>query len=275
PAVEAGDNYLHVGKLRLTYAGGKVELDGWEVVPVDETVPPDPTIQETVEQLKQGIELKYGDVYHTVVGHAPWDLSKRYQAKSQLRDTAMGNLITDALRYRTKTRIALTVTGLISEGLYHGPIVGADVFRPVSYGYDPATGLGFKVATFDITGAELLKGMEVCLLNVTNQDTFDLQFSGLSYRYDSTRPFFQRIVPGSVYVNGRPIGAADTYSVTTNEGIAMLLPSMGVQVTNLKIGPDFEYKALSDYIWRLEWLPYTPQGRIRDVGVKCPWWWCW
>lgn len=268
PAVQAGDNYLHVGKLRLTFAGGKVNVDDWEVIPVDETVLPEPNTQAMVEQLKLGIEKKYGDVYHSVVAHAPWDLSKKFNPKSPLRDTPMGNLVTDALRYRTGSQIALTVTGLISEGLYHGPIVGADVFRPVSYGYDPATGLGFKVATFKITGAELLKGMEVCLVNVNGQDTFNLQFSGLSYRYDSTRPLFQRVVPGSVYVHGRALKPEQTYSVTVNEGIALLLPSLGVTVSDLKIAQDFEYKALSDYAWRLEWLPYTTQGRIRDVSVK-------
>jgi len=268
PAVQAGANYLHVGKLRLHYDGAKVTVEDWEVIPVDETVPPAPTLQPLVEQLKLGIVAQYGDVYHTVFGHAPWDLSKEFDPKSPLRDTPMGNLITDALRFRTGTQIALTATGLISEGIYHGPIVGADVFRPVSYGYDPATGLGFKVATFDITGAELLKGMEICLANVTNQDTFNLQFSGLIYAYDSTRPPLQRVVPGSVYVRGRPLKPEQTYSATVNEGVALLLPSMGVTVTNLQILQDFEYKALLDYIARLEWLPYTAQGRIRDVSVR-------
>jgi len=222
PAVQAGANSLHVGKLRLHYDGARVAVEDWEVIPVDEAVPPAPSLEPLVEQLKAGIVARYGDVYRTVVGHAPWDLSKQYDPKTSLRDTPMGNLITDALRHRTGTQIALTATGLISEGLYHGPIVGADVFRPVSYGYEPATGLGFKVATFDITGAELLKGMEICLANVTNQDTFDLQFSGLRYRYDSTRPVLQRVVPGSVSEHGRPLRPERTYSVTVNEGIAML-----------------------------------------------------
>jgi 5'-nucleotidase / UDP-sugar diphosphatase len=272
PAVSAGDNYLNVGRLRLEYTEGYgVTVKDWDVLPVDGTVPPAPPVAAQVETLKQGIVAKYasyGNVYEDVVGYAPWPIPKRYDPDHQARDTAMGNLVTDALRHRTRTQIALTVTGLVSEGLYPGPIVGADVFRPVSYGYDPATGLGFRIATMDITGGELLKGMEICLTNVTAGDTYDLQFSGLTYRYDSTKPPFHRIVPGSVYVHGRRIHPARTYSLTVNEGIALLLPSMGVQFTNLKMRQDFEYLALRDYVARLHVVLYTPQGRIRDVSVR-------
>ena len=176
----------------------------------------------------------------------------------------------EAVAEATSDRLGkrVTVSGLISEGLSHGPIVGADIFRPVSYGYDPATGLGFKVATLDITGGELLKGMEICLANVTNGDTYDLQFSGLSYRYDSRKAPGQRVVPGSVYVHGRPLRPERTYSLTVNEGIAMLLPRLGVAVSNLKVRDDFEYYALRDYIEELHLVRYTPQGRIHDVGVR-------
>ena len=272
PAVSAGDHYLNVGRLRLEYqAGSGVTVTGWDLLPVDESVAPDPQVAALVEQAKAGIAAKYapyGDVYKDVVGYAPWRVSKRYDPERPVRDTAMGNLVTDALRWRTRTQIALTVTGLVSEGLYEGPLVGADVFRPVSYGFDPATGLGFKVATMDITGAELLKGMEICLMNVTAGDTYDLQFSGLRYRYDSTKPFFQRVVPGSVSVHGRPLDPARTYSLTVNQGIALLLPGMGVKFTNLKVLEDFEYLALRDYIAAIHLVLYTPQGRIRDVAVR-------
>ncbi len=268
PAVSAGDNYLHVGRLRLTYTPDVgVSVDGWDALPVDETTTPVPAIAAIVDQAKAGIVQKYGDVYQTVVGFAPWYLSKRYDPETSARDTAMGNLITDALRYRTRTQIALTVTGLVSEGIYEGPVVAADVFRPVSYGYDPPTGLGFKLATFEITGAELLKGMEMCLANVRYGDTFDLQFSGLRYRYDSSLPVFQRIVPGNVYVGWHRIDPARTYTVTSNQGIAMLLPGLGVKVSNVQVLPDFEYSALKDYVELLRVVPYTTQYRIRDVAA--------
>ncbi len=268
PAVSAGEHYGNVGRLRLHYQEGVgVTVDAWDVLPVDQTVPPLEPVAAEVDKLKAGIVAKYGDVYQTVVGWAPWFISKRYDPEHQLRDTGMGNLITDALRYRTRTQIALPVTGLVSEGIYEGPIVGADVFRPVSFGYDQATGLGFKIATLDITGAELLKGMENCLANVTNGDTYDLQFSGLVYRYDSSKPVGSRVVPGSVRVHGWRIDPARTYSLTVNEGIALLLPKLGIQVSNLHLLEDFEYQALRDYIALLHFVPYTPQGRIRDVAV--------
>jgi hypothetical protein len=70
-----------------------------------------------------------------------------------------------------------------------------------------------------------------------------------------------------VYVHGRRLDPSRKYTITVNEGIALLLPSLGVVVTDLNVLPDFEYHALRDYIARLGWLPYTPQARILDLAA--------
>jgi 5'-nucleotidase / UDP-sugar diphosphatase len=266
--VSVGEFYEHVGKLRFTLgADGTVSLDHYQVVDVDETIPAAPAVAQVVEQLKAGVVARYGDVYHTPIAYAAWDLSKASDPAKPWRDTAMGNLVTDALRRKGDTQIAIAADGLISEGMYRGPIVGADVFRPMSYGFDPATRLGFKIATFDITGAELIKGMEATLSFLGLNDAFFLQFSGLRYKYDPARPVGQRILLESVRVQGRRLDLAATYSVTVNEGIAVLLPGLGVQVTNLRLLPEFEYHVVKDYVEGLGFIAYTPQGRIWDVSV--------
>ena len=198
------------------------------------------------------------------------EITRKYDPGKQRRDTAMGNLVTDALRQFTGTDVALSVTGLIGEGLYTGPIVGADVFRPISYGFDSTTKLGFGLSTFEITGSELLKGMETCLYlsALAGSDTYDLQFSGLRYTYDSSRPFFERVDLGSIRVNGHRFDPAVTYTVTTNSGIPTLLPKLGVTIRNAKpVDGAFEYTVLRDYIQALGTVDYTSEARIRDVAA--------
>jgi 5'-nucleotidase len=264
--VQAGEHYLDVGRLRFSVDNGAVAMTDYALLPVDETVPPAPGLQEVVDSLKAGIVAQYGDVYREVLATAEKDLGTDSDPAKRKRDTAMGNLITDSMRDRTGTDVAITANGLISEGIVAGPIVGADLFRPVSYGYDPDTGLGLKLATFDIAGAELVKGLEIGLAWLGINEDFFLQVSGMRFRYDSTRPPGARVLLDTVHIGGKPIDPYGSYSVTVNEGLAMLLPAMGLAVTNLSPLPELEYVVLRDYVSALGTVGTGSQGRIMDVG---------
>ncbi len=266
--VEAGEFYEQAGKLRFFVEDGAVRFLDYGLIPIDASVPPAPSVQAVIDQLKQLIVQKYGPVYTEVLAQAADDVPDSYDPTRAKRDTAIGNLVADALRHATGTEIGLTVSGLVSEGLYAGPLVGADLFRPVSYGYDSATGLGFQLATFDVLGSELLKGMETCLVYTGVTTTFDLQVSGMRFRFDSRKPAGQRVLLGSVRIHGQVIDPAQTYSVTTNAGIAMLLPLMGVSITNLELLPTLEYSALKDYVVELGVVSYSASGRVRDEALR-------
>jgi 5'-nucleotidase / UDP-sugar diphosphatase len=275
PGVSAGSHYLYVGRLRLTYTPGQgVKVDDWALVPVDSNVPAYPPIADAVKSAKQAIVEGCGeDFWSPAIGYAPFPISRDYNPRSQRRDTAMGNLVTDSLRHFTNTDLALSVKGLIGEGLDRGPIVADDVYRPITYGYTPGTCYGFRVATFEITGAQLLKALETCLIlgPATKSDTYDVEASGLRFKYDSSRPAFQKVLVGSVHVNGHRFDPAATYTVTTNEGIPALLPHLpfgGVQVSNVQvIDGAWEYTVLRDYVRMLGIVDYTSQARIRDVAA--------
>ncbi|HEY3489876.1 MAG TPA: bifunctional UDP-sugar hydrolase/5'-nucleotidase [Candidatus Deferrimicrobiaceae bacterium] len=265
--VQAGDHYRDVGRLRFSVEGDAFRMIDYALLPVDAKVPAAPGLQAAVDELKAGIVAQYGDVYRTVLASAEKDLGTTTDPDRRKRDSAMGNLITDALRHRTRTDIAITANGLISEGITAGPIVGADIFRPVSYGYDPQTGLGLKLATFDIRGVELVKGLEIGLAYLGINEDFFLQVSGMRFRYDSTRPPGSRVLPDTIHIGGHRFSPTATYSVTVNEGLAFLLPRMGLQVTNLTALPDLEYIVLRDYVTRLGTLDTGSQGRIMDEGI--------
>jgi 5'-nucleotidase len=266
--LQAGCNYRYVGKLRFTVAGGTVRVKEYSLLPVDEHVRPLAAVQNVVDDLKLGIVNAYGDVYRTTLARATRDLETSTDPRQPKRDSAMGNLITDALREKTGTDIAITANGVISEGIFKGPIVGIDVFRPVSYGYDAATGLGLKIATFEITGAELVKALETTLAFIGVNEDFLLQVSGLSFQYKASAPVGSRVLLDSVRVQGHPLDPFATYTATVNEALAALIPMMGVQVSNLQLLPDLEYNVLKDFIIGLGRVNYRSEGRILDVTKR-------
>ena len=110
--------------------------------------------------------------------------------------------------------------------------------------------------------------METCLVYTGLTTTFDLQVSGMRFRFDSRQPAGQRVLLHSVRIHGRPLDPARTYTVTTNEGIATLLPMMGVTVENAQVLPTLEYAALKDYVVDLGVVAYSANGRVRDEALR-------
>jgi 5'-nucleotidase/UDP-sugar diphosphatase len=265
--VQAGMHYQKIGKMHFSFDNGEVNLLDYHLISVRETVEQAPQVQDAVNQLKAGIVQQYGDVYGSPVAFALGDITMANDPSQMARDSGMGNLITDALRSRTGTDLAITANGLISEGIVNGLAMGADIFRPVSFGYDPETGLGLKIATFKMTGLELIKGLEIGLAFLGINEDYFLQVSGLRFAYDPTKPIGQRVLPKYMFVNDQPINPAKAYSVTVNAGLAALLPQMGLQVMELQLLPDLEYTVLRDFIARHPILYYQPQYRILELGM--------
>jgi len=264
---QAGELYQYVGKLTMSINNGRVKVKEYRILPVDRGVTPAPEIQAVVNDLKQGIVAQYGDVYRKVVGLAAHELSKAYNPDSRMRDTPLGNLITDACRKKGGTDISIAAHGFISEKIFAGTIVGADVFRAVSYGYDQATGFGFKLVKLQMPGVELVKALEGTLSFLGQNDDFFLQVSGMKYKYDAGKPVGEWVLLASIHIGGKPWDPAATYTITVNEGIAMLLPLLQVTTTGIDPLTDFEYNVVKDYIKSLGIVCSKPEGRIVDVSV--------
>ena len=266
--IHGGEHYKYLGKLRLRLNRGAVEFLDYKVLTIGASVAPDTAIQKVVASLKEDIVRHYGDVYHTVIARAAKELESSPRGKSRHRDSSLGNLITDAFRNKTGTDIALTANGLISAMIWAGPIVPADVFRAVSYGFDDSTRLGYRLATFDISGSELLKGLEHGVSQVGANDNYFLQVSGMTYSYDPKRPAGERMILESVRIKGKPISLEGKYTMTVNTGIIGLLSKAGVIVENIRELEHFEYTVVKDYIEKLSKVSSGSEGRIQDVSVN-------
>ena len=267
PIVRAGEHYKWVGKLTLSVDHGRVSLAGFRLVPVDEEVERAPAVAAAVDELKLGIDQLYGeDFWHRRIAFALADVEKDAADDSPQRDTGIGNLVTDALRAAGGTDIAMTVNGLFTEGLTRGPMVRDDAFRIVGDGIDPyGGGLGFPLFRIEIDGLNLLTALETTL--AAGNDYF-VQASGMRYVFDSRRPPGSQLV--AAYVHGQPIDPARTYSATVNLGVVQglsQLPEVRLAGEPRLIGVT-EYVAVRDWMTRLRFLLYFPQGRILDLAKR-------
>ena len=267
----SGEFYRHIGKIKFTYNSGVVSLTNFQMLNVNSSVTPEPTINGIVQGLKTGIQTTYGNVYGTVLGTSYNDISSLINYSSPNRDAALGNLVTDAYRFKTSTQIALTARGLFEDKIYAGQIVGADVIRAVPYGFDTTSGLGLNLITCNITGVQLLTGLEAVLESALMSEAFIPQTSGLTFDYNPYDSLGQKIVLSSVKVNGQPFNPASTYSLTVNEAVYGILQMLGIQVTNVNPTGIPEFAALRDKIMALGYVYYYSEGRIKDithVGIR-------
>ncbi len=249
--VEAGAFYHNIGKLKFVIDTGKVSLLSYELISLDQNIPEEPDVAANVNELIKGIEATYGKMYTQQVGYAEDTFEEAADPLNAdgLHSTPAGNLITDAFRAKTGTDIAITVGGAIAQPLYKGPIVAADVFRMIGYGFNEVNGLGYRLVKFNITGPDLWAALQICLSQTVSDDEFFPQVSGMKYGYTNTGSGLQL---SDAFVNNVPIGPASSavYSVTTNEYIAYALRNLfGIPVSNFYIYNDStEFQVVLDYI---------------------------
>ena len=268
--VSAGAYYRWVGRLTLAIDGGAVSLAGYELIDVDRRVPELPEVAAVVRALEVGIVARYGDVYRRPLALAVGTIPVTADPERPERDTAIGNLWTDAYRARTGTDVAVEVDGYLDEPLPNGIVVGADVFRVNSGGLpvlDAATGAlrvaPFRLATFALSGAALVQALEVTL--VASGDTFP-QVSGMRFDYDSRRPPGARVVLDSVRVHGRRLRLDQRYTLTVNEAVLRFMPMLGIAVQDPQVTQEVAYEAARDLVRERAVLLPWPEGRIRDVA---------
>ncbi|MCU0343334.1 MAG: 5'-nucleotidase C-terminal domain-containing protein [Ignavibacterium sp.] len=267
--LQARSNYMNIGKMILQVDGTNVTLLDYDLIPIDSNIPQEPTVQAIVDGMIEEIETFYGiPFFSQPFGYAASFIEEEARDLLTLgaHDTPAGNLVADAFRAYTSTDIALQAGGSIALPLWEGTFTLGDLFRVNGYGFNTTNTLGFQIATFELTGMDILSGLTFGLSEIELNDEFLIQVSGMEYTYDGTKPAEERLV--SVKINGMPIDPTATYSVTANEMVLVILAFIGIFPSNVNIlAGETEFQALSDYvISQNNFIQPKTLGRVLNVG---------
>ncbi len=262
--VQANAFYLNAGEMQLTVSSGKVRMIQYQMHTIDESIPKDPTIDAVVNSLIAGIEATYGPVYTQRIGYAREVFVEVADSllSQGYKDTPVGNLVTDAFRAYTGTQIAIEVGGSTAEQLYRGPLVAADVFRTVGYGFNTDNGLGYRLATFTMTGVAFKAGLEYGLSSIEENDEFLPQLSGASYIYNPHSPAGERVIVARV--GNSNLNPDETYTITGNEFVPGFLQYLGIPFDNVRIISDTtEFQIVAAFIAQLDTIAPKQEGRVQ------------
>jgi len=281
--VQAGAFGRNLGELKVRIgSGGTVELESWTVHAVDGSVAEDPQVKAAVNAVRDAVvsDPRFGFVYTQSVGSAVQAVENAWPQSGPNRDTPLGNLVTDAVmaglaKAGLQADFALEAMGYMSAGIPAGKIVGNDIMRAVPYGYDPVSGLGFKIVLVPLPPAVVLGGLEYTTSVVELTHDLCMQASGLAYAYDSSQPpsetlgSLSRLDPMSVRVGAEYVALStrEYYMVAMNEQVFGVLNGlMGGQLESYPTGL-LEYNLVWDYVQSLRVIDYRSEGRVKDTAV--------
>jgi len=197
PVVQAGREGRNLGELVIGLEGGRVRVESYRLLPVDDTVAGDRAIADEIEHMKPSItEAVFASRGYSIdqpLAIAPRDLPNTFADIPA--STLLANLCTDAFRSATKADIGFSANGLMRASLTRGKTgvqTVYDVFAvaPLGAGVVDSTA-GSALVTGYFTGLELKNILEFLLVDnpVHPGETFP-RCSGMRFRYDPSRPKF-------------------------------------------------------------------------------------
>jgi 5'-nucleotidase / UDP-sugar diphosphatase len=271
PLVQAGSQYAGLGRLRFDVSGTNVSFHDYALLPVDDQIAENPAITGAVDGMIANIEGLYGPVYSLRIVRAADDVDEVAAPWTRLgaHDTPAGNLVTDAFRSAMGTDIAVCAGGSLAQPLYRGPLVGADVFRMLGYGFNMDNGLGYRMATFKITGASLLAGLELGVAQAEHSDELLIQVSGMTYDFCLESVPMHRI--RSVKIGKHPLDPDHVYTVASNEFVPMFMTALGITVSEVRVVRGLsEFEVVAADVAQRGVITPGQSGRVKRVNVHAP-----
>ena len=268
PIVQAWHWGLMVGKAVMTVTDGEVTAFDWEPVPVNlknrtrdaqgnsvytfigEEVKEDPFLLAALTPYADQVEAKLS----VVIGEAT-DIFD--DEKVRLEETALGNLVADAMLWATESQgadFAIQNGGGIRADIPEGPIT-----KKVIYGVLPFDN---SVMTVEMTGAQVLQMFDFVAGIERGQGAFPQVSDGVSFTVDFTKGETR-----DVRIHGRPVDPAKTYKVATNSFMAVGGDGYSMMVPGYKYDTSaFQRDVVIDYIQHLGGtIAPAAEGRITVI----------
>ncbi len=218
-------------------------------------VTPDPEVAAVVA----GFERELSRELDVPLGTTALELDSR-NATVRTREAAIGNLIADAMRDKTKAQAAVTNGGGIRGGKIYPP--GAPITRR-----DILVELPFnnRLVVIDVKGRVLRDGLENAVSRVESGAGRFPQVSGMTIEYDPRKPAGKRIV--SIRIGGKPLAPNRTYRIATNDFLARGGDGYAGFVGAPQLIPADDAPLLSNevmvYVRKLGTVRSAVEGRVR------------
>jgi 5'-nucleotidase/UDP-sugar diphosphatase len=200
--VQAGSNCRYLGRIDLTVTGDSIVDYSSMLIPMfTENIQPDPGISKMVARFSSETEELYG----RTIGK----LDDRW-AIEYGKESILGNWVTDALRKRLHTDLAIINSGAMRKDLGPGKITVGDIHELLPFNN--------RIVTFGCSGRQLLRIAEQNIDYEAEGYIYPLQISGMNCVWRKADGGNEIV---DISVNGQPIDSSRIYHIASLDYIVI------------------------------------------------------
>jgi len=247
-------NYSHltsIGFVDLTIdkkTGKIIKYEGELIDLLSEEIESDTAFLKILNNWEQTTKEGFDEV----IGYAKNDLSR-----AGFEESAMGNLITDAMREYFNADIAIHNSGGIRANISKGEVTYRDCYY--------VDALSNTAVLMKMTGEQIIKALEVGV----NGHHAIFQVSGIKFKYNSKNAINERILEVK-FMNGQSVKKDEEYLLVTNSFLAGGGDDYAIFKEGKEIQETFTYlrNIIAEYIKKHSPIDKDIEGRIIDVARR-------
>jgi 5'-nucleotidase/UDP-sugar diphosphatase len=240
PVVQTGKYGENLGELVMSLDGGKLTVESYKLIPIDDTILGDKGIAAEIEKFKPEINAALFASRGFTIDQPLCRIAQDLPGNPAdiTAGTPLSNLITDSFREATHADIGFSANGAARAGLTRGKAgiqTVYDVFAVAPLGagvLDPTAGSTLVTAWF--TAPEIKNILEFFLVDSpAHPGDYFPRSSGMRFRYDTRRPAFDWVTMIELGDFDHGYTAVDItdknehlYSLTTSLYVGMFLAAI-------------------------------------------------
>ncbi len=231
PVIQAGENGQYVGRMALTWSEGKIRLDDYTLIAVDDNIMGDAKTGKLIEGqqdlVTKEILAPLGISYSDPVAETGFQLE--CNVNGDFAGSNLGPLVADAIQYYVNkhsaegTDVSMVAAGVIRDRFVPGILSAPEIFNVMSLGSGSDNIPGYPLARLYVTGKELKNILEILQVAYKSSPDNYCYYSGLRVEYDPGKGLLKKIsrieicnAEGSVSMVDLSKKNKTLYSITAN-----------------------------------------------------------
>jgi 5'-nucleotidase/UDP-sugar diphosphatase len=201
PIVQTGEYGQNVGCLTMGWLNGKLNIDDYKLIPVDDRIEGDNDIENMIDEqqklVTQTLLSPLGYRYFEPVAETSFELECNEQG--DFKSSNLGPMVADAIHNYVNGHsaagcdISMVAVGVIFDKIVPGTLSAPDVFRVMPLGSGEDDIPGYPLARLYVTGRELKNVLEILQVAYKSSPSNYCFYSGCRVRYDPSRGLLRKI----------------------------------------------------------------------------------
>jgi len=231
PVVQTGAYGKFVGKLSLTYADGSVRFSDYSLIPVDDRIIGDASVNKLIEDQKEAVTKEILEPlkieYNEPLVEAGFSLVCDEQG--DIKNSNLGPLVADAIysyvnnHSESGADISIVAVGVIRDMIVPGFQTVPDIFNIMSMGQGNDGIPGYPLARVYVTGRELKSILEILQAAYKSTPGYYCYYSGMKVDFDPEKGMLRKINKIDIISPGGDVKGVnfskkekELYSITAN-----------------------------------------------------------